>query len=79
MTQLPTPTKSDLRTAVRVDYFTAEPEAAAFYAAKAAEGFNAHLTKPVIEGPYAGLHGVWWADRPESWYYTGPFKGGVVA
>lgn len=67
---MPTPVKSDLRFAWRVDYFKTPEEAVAFFEEKREAGYSTHSPNmPSDTGPYAGLYGVHWCDRPgEGWY-----------
>ena len=77
---LPTPVRSDLRFAWRVDYFNTHEDAARYAEHQKAQGFNVSgpeswYGKPVEENDYtlrqgiAGLFGVHWSDRPgEGWY-----------
>jgi hypothetical protein len=67
---IPEPVTSELRFAWRVDYFATPEDAVAFFMAKREAGFSAHSPNDAAEtGPYAGLYGVHWKDRPgEGWY-----------
>jgi hypothetical protein len=66
---LPKPVKSDLRFSWRVDYFATPQDAVTFFENVREEGYNAHSPNDAAEsGPYAGLYGVHWQDRPGGWY-----------